>query len=109
VGLGGYLGESAAGTLHAGNAGITLRFDLYGPVKEGGGRLLELYEALCGALMVDRNPFCVRKLVCGEIQYDGGVSVNRMTARATLSAALTRSEDEGRFETTHITKRSEEA
>jgi hypothetical protein len=108
AGLGGYLGEAGTEALYGGNAAVTLRFDLYAPVTEEGNRLHALFEGLCGALMVDRNPFGVTRLTCGEIQFDAAVSANRLTARGTLSAALLRGEEEERFRAAHITKRSKE-
>jgi hypothetical protein len=97
VGLGGYLGESGVETLYGGNARITLRFDLYCPIKEEAGSLHTLYEGLCEALMVNRNPFGVTKLTCGEIQIDAAVSAHRVTAKATLAAAILRGKEEERF------------
>jgi hypothetical protein len=97
AGLGGYLGEAGAEVMYGGNAVITLRFDLYCPVREEGGRLHELYEELCETLLVDKNHFGVRALTCGEIQFDGAASANRLTARGTLSAAMVRGEAAERF------------
>lgn len=96
-GLGGYWGEREGEALFGDGAQITVRFDLYAPAPEGGGRLHDLYEALCGALMPVAGPFGLTRLWCGEAAYDKEAAANRLVAKATLRAAVLRGEDEPRI------------
>lgn len=88
AGLGGYWGESAADALYGSGATIALRFDLYCPPDKGADGLHGIYEALCDRLMLRGNPFGVLRLSCGEVSFDRAASVNRLTVKAVLRAAV---------------------
>lgn len=97
-GLGGYWGEREQRALYGNALLVTLRFDLYAPVLLGGERLHELYEALCDVLLLRPAVPGICKLWCGEITHDRQAAALRLTAKATLRAALTRQDEERTIE-----------
>lgn len=89
AGFGRHLGETADGLLTGTGAKITLRFDLYAPAEESGNGVQKLYEGLCCALMIAENTFGGQMLCAGETTYDSRAQAFHLTARLTLSTALT--------------------
>jgi len=88
-GLGGYWGEREEQALYGSALEVTLRFDLYGPIPQGGEPLYRLYEALCDVLMLQRAVAGVEKLWCGELEQDKTALALHLPVKAALRAALT--------------------
>lgn len=91
-GLGGYWGEEETGaaSIYGKALTLTLRFDLLCDPGKGGSACHLLWEALCAALMLEQCPLPFQRLWCGQLEYDKALSLNRLTARGTLRALLSR-------------------
>lgn len=92
-GLGGYYGEQQGGSVYGSTAVVTLALEIFAPAREGGDRCHALFEALCDVLVLGQNPFCIGKLACGGVAFDGAVGGNRLAAKASLRVGLTAMED----------------
>lgn len=72
---------------------LALRFDILCPA-DGDLDCYGVFEALCGALVMESNPFGVAHITCGEMRYDDALCALVLTGHATICAALTAQADE---------------
>ena len=94
AGLGGYLGRGQRSEeLYGSGAIITMRLDLFAPAREAeeapSGGLYALYEALCAALTKNAGSLGLTRVWCDAPGWDDSANAHRMTARASLRAAVT--------------------
>lgn len=70
-----------------GQVKITFRFDILCPPGRGSG-CYSLFDRLCGALFIQKNPFGAAEIRCGDGTFDRETGCLTLTAEAVLAGLL---------------------